>query len=453
MVTLHREPGGGALVAVKGRPQEVLARCTQWFDGRRVAPLTATTRRQLLRLNDDLASRGHRVLALACRRQRARSLRETGGLTWLGMVGLADRVRPNVARTIERFRAAGIEPKMLTGDQLGTAQAVARQIGLDGARTVVDAGTLPEQAADLGERAEKAVGFARSTPAMKLELVRALQERGHVVAMTGDGINDGPAMKKADVGVAMGVTGTDFAHAMSDLVLQGDHPDDLLQAIAEGRTAYLNIKKAVKYLVATNLSELALTGTCAVLGLPDPLDPLALLWTNLITDVSPAIALGLEPAEPDILQRPPFRRVGGLLERSDWHRVATDGGLMTAASLAAFLYGLSRYGASPQARTIAFMTLTGSQLAYALTARSGSRITDPQLRSNRLLTGVTLGSLALQAGTVLLPPLRGVLRTARLTPFDWLVVAGAAALPAVVRELSKPPSAHGPAAPGTAARR
>jgi Ca2+-transporting ATPase len=260
-------------------------------------------------------------------------------------------------------------------------------------------------------------------------------------------------MKKADVGVAMGVTGTDFAHAMSDLVLQGDHPDDLLQAIAEGRTAYLNVKKAVKYLVATNLSELALTGTCAVLGLPDPLDPLALLWTNLITDVSPAIALGLEPAEPDILQRPPFRRVGRLLERSDWRRVATDGGLMTAASLAAFLYGLSRYGASPQARTIAFMALTGSQLAYALTARSGSRITDPQLRSNRLLTGVTLGSLALQAGTVLVPPLRGVLRTARLTPFDWLVVAGAAALPAVVRELSKPPLARGTAAPGTAARR
>jgi Ca2+-transporting ATPase len=392
-----------------------------------------------LRLNDDLASRGHRVLALACRRQRVRVLGKTEGLTWLGMVGLADRVRPDVARTIERFRSAGIEPKMLTGDQLGTAQAVARQIGLDDGRPVIDAGALPERAADLDRHAEAAVGFARTTPAMKLELVRALQQRGHVVAMTGDGINDGPAMKKADVGVAMGITGTDFAHAMSDLVLQGDHPDDLLQAIAEGRTAYLNVKKAVKYLVATNLSELALSGACALLGLPDPLDPLALLWTNLITDVSPAIALGLEPAEPDILQRPPFRRVGGLLERSDWRRVATDGGLMTAASFAAFLYGLSRYGASPQARTIAFMTLTGSQLAYALTARSDSRITDPQLRANRLLTGVALGSLSLQAGTVLLPPLRGILRTAPLSPVDWAVVAGTAALPALIREMTKPP--------------
>jgi Ca2+-transporting ATPase len=172
MVTLHREPGGSALVAVKGRPQEVLARCTQWFDGRRVAPLTAAARRQLLRLNDDLASHGHRVLALASRRQRTRMLGETGGLTWLGMVGLADRVRPNVARTIQRFRAAGIEPKMLTGDQFGTAQAVARQIGLDGGRPVVDAGALPERAAELAGRAEHAAVFARTTPAMKLALVQ-----------------------------------------------------------------------------------------------------------------------------------------------------------------------------------------------------------------------------------------------------------------------------------------
>jgi len=444
MVTLHLEPGGGALVAVKGRPHEVLSRCTSWFDGRGPRPLVPYVRRQLLRLNDELASRGHRVLALACRRQRSRALGETGGLTWLGMVGLADRVRPDVAGTIERFRAAGIQPKMLTGDQLGTAQAVARQIGLDDGNGVVDAGNLPERADALAAHAEHAVGFSRTTPGMKLELVRALQRRGHVVAMTGDGINDGPAMKMADVGVAMGATGTDFAHAMADLVLQGDHPADLLQAIAEGRTAYLNVKKAVKYLVATNLSELALTGLCAVIGLPDPLDPLALLWTNLITDVSPAIALGLEPAEPDILERPPFRRTGGLLDRSDWRRVMTDGGIMTATTFAAFLYGLSRYGPGPKARTIAFMTLTGSQLAYALTARSESRITDPRLRSNRLLNRVTAASLALQAGTVILPPLRGVLRTAPLGPVDWLVVAGAAALPALMRELTKTAPADGP---------
>jgi Ca2+-transporting ATPase len=450
MVTLHGAPDGGALVAVKGRPEEVLARCTGWHDGRRVIPLTAPVRRELLRLNDELASLGHRVLALASRHQRARTLGETGALTWLGMVGLADRIRPDIDATIERFRRAGIQPKMLTGDQIGTARAVARQIGLGGGADVIDAGTLPERAEAILEPAERAVGFARTSPGMKLELVRALQQGGHVVAMTGDGINDGPAMKRADVGVVMGRTGTDFAHAMSDLVLQGDHPNELLQAIAEGRTAYLNVKKAVKYLVATNLSELAVTGLCAVVGLPDPLDPLALLWTNLITDVSPAIALGLEPAEPDILQRPPFPRAAGLLDRSDWRRVSIDGGLMTAATLAGFLYGLGRYGPGPQARTIAFMTLTSSQLAYALTARSESRITDPRLRSNRLLNGVTALSLALQASTVL-PPLRGLLRTAPLGPIDWLVVAGAAATPALIRELTKPGVAPPPTSPTRAA--
>ena len=438
MVTLHGQSGGGALIAVKGRPEDVLARCSRWHDGRRVMPLTASVRRDLLRLNDQLASLGHRVLALASRRQRLRTLGDTGELTWLGMVGLADPVRPGIDATIARFRAAGIQPKMLTGDQIGTARAVARQIGLDSGGAVVDAGTLPERAEAILAPAEQAVGFARASPGMKLELVRALQKRGHVVAMTGDGINDGPAMKRADVGVVMGVTGTDFAHAMSDLVLQSDHPDDLLQAIAEGRTAYLNVKKSVKYLVATNLSELAVAGLSAVLGLPDPFDPLALLWTNLITDVSPAIALGLEPAEPDILDRPPFPRAAGLLDSSDWRRVAFDGGLMTAATFGSFLYGLGRYGPGPQARTIAFMTLTSSQLAYALTARSESRISDPRLRSNPLLNRVTALSLALQACTVL-PPLRGILRTAALAPADWLVVAGAAAVPALIRELTKHP--------------
>jgi Ca2+-transporting ATPase len=448
MVTLHRESRGGTLVAVKGRPDAVLARCSHWHDGGRVAPLTDAARRRLLGLNGELASRGHRVLALACRRQRAHALGRTSGLTWLGMVGLADRIRPGIETTIASFRAAGIQPKMLTGDQLGTAQAVAQQIGLGGERAIVDAGSLTERAEAILDPAEQATGFARSTPAMKLELVRALQQRGHVVAMTGDGINDGPAMKRADVGVAMGVTGTDFAHAMSDLVLQSDDPADLLQAIAEGRTAYLNVKKAVRYLVATNLSELALTGICAVLGLPDPLDPLALLWTNLITDVSPAIALGLEPAEPDILLRPPFRRTTGLLDRDDWRRVTMDGGVMTATAFASFLYGLARHGPGPQARTMAFMTLTTSQLAYALTARSESRITDPRLRSNRLLNGVTAMSLALQAATVL-PPLRGVLRTSALGPADWLVVASAAAVPALIREITK----RGPTRTGSHARR
>lgn len=459
MVTLHAE-GGSALVAMKGRPAEVLERCARWFDGRRVVTLTIAQRRRLRAANDAMAARGQRVLALAIKRQRARTLSHTEGLTWLGLVGLADPVRPGIAESIARFRAAGIRTVMLTGDQLGTAEAVAREIGLDGRRAVTDAGALPEEPQALRAVVDRVSGFARSSPAMKLAIIRALQAQGHVVAMTGDGINDGPALKTADVGVAMGASGTDFAQAMSDLVLKDDHPDGLLAAIAEGRTAYLNVKKAVRYLVATNVSELALMATTMAAGLPDPLDPMALLWTNLITDVSPAIALGLEPPEPDILQRPPFPRSHALLDRKDWQQVGLDGALITAAALAAYLYGLGRYGASPRARTLAFSTMASAQLLYALSARSEAPLAllgKGRLRRNRWLSRTVLLSLGAQAATVLFPPLRRLLRTTPIGLVDAAVVASLAVAPTLTREAIKrvraAGKAHALAAPSTPAAR
>ena len=440
MVTLHGPVRGGLLLTVKGRPQEVLARCSRWHDGRRVVALTPARRRQLLEHNDELAVAGHRVLAFAVRRQAGRQLGKTRELTWLGLVGLADPVRAGIAESIARFRAAGIRPVMLTGDQLGTAQAVARRIGLDGEQAIADAGALPEDPGQLGDAVDRAAGFARTSPGMKLAIIKALQSRGHVVAMAGDGINDGPALKSADVGVAMGVSGTDFAHAMSDLVLQDDHPDGLLAAIAEGRTAYLNVKKAVRYLVATNVSELAATALCVGAGLPEPLDPLALLWTNIITDVSPAIALGLEPPEPDILERPPFPRADGFLKRGDWQRVAVDGGMITAATMAAYLYGIARYGQGPRARTLAFMTMTSSQLLYALSARSDAPLSplgNSRVRANPWLVRTVAISLAAQAGTVLFPPLRALLRTTPIGLADAGVVLAAAVAPTLAREAIK----------------
>ncbi|MDO8450688.1 MAG: cation-transporting P-type ATPase [Rhodoferax sp.] len=437
MVTLHDSTERGLLVAVKGRPDEVLARCETWFDGQGTQPLKPAQRRRLLQLNDEMAVRGDRVLALAFREHPDRSFGETAGLCWLGLVGLADPLRPDLPQMVQRFRAAGIRPLMITGDQLGTAQAVALRIGLNHGQPMVDAAQLPESAALIADVAEHASGFARTSPAMKLEIVRALQQRGHVVAMTGDGINDGPALKTADVGVAMGVTGTDFAHAMSDLVLRDDHPAAMLQAIEQGRTAFVNIKKSVRYLVATNLSELAATTFAVAAGLPEPFDPLALLWTNIVTDIWPAIALGLEPAEPGIMEQPPVSLRGGLLERSEWGAVATDASTMTLASLASFGYGLARYGAGPQARTLAFMTLTSSQLLYALAMRSGRPLRSGGLQPNPMLHRAVGWSLAAQAGTVLLPFARRVLRTTPIGPIDALVVATTAVLPLLARELLK----------------
>ncbi|WP_291008971.1 cation-transporting P-type ATPase [Hydrogenophaga sp.] len=437
MVTLHESAARGLLVAVKGRPDEVMARCDTWFDGQRTQALTPALRRRLLKCNDEMATRGDRVLALAFREHPDHHFGETAGLCWLGLVGLADPLRPDLPQMVARFRAAGIRPLMITGDQIGTAQSVAARIGLDRGQGMVDAAQLPESAEQIGDVAEQASGFARTSPAMKLEIVRALQQRGHVVAMTGDGINDGPALKIADVGVAMGVTGTDFAHAMSDLVLRDDHPAAMLQAIEQGRTAFVNIKKSVRYLVATNLSELAATTVAVAAGLPEPFDPLALLWTNIATDIWPAIALGLEPVEPGILQRPPVSLRGGLLDRSEWGAVATDAGAMTLASLASFGYGLARYGAGPQARTMAFMTLTSSQLLYALAMRSSRPLRSGGLLPNPILGRAVGWSLAAQAGTVLLPFARRILRTAPIGPVDAFVVAATAVLPLLTRELLK----------------
>jgi len=437
MVTLHDSADHGLLVAVKGRPDEVLARCEAWHDGQQVQRLGHATRGALLALNDRLAARGERVLALAYRQHPNQAYGETGGLCWLGLVGLADPLRPELPAMMARFRAAGIRPLMITGDQLGTARAVAERIGLAAGEQVVDAGRLPEQADALLDIAERASGFARTSPAMKLEIVRALQQRGHVVAMTGDGINDGPALKTADVGVAMGVTGTDFAHAMSDLVLRDDHPAALLGAIAQGRTTFLNIQKSVRYLVTTNLSELAATTIAVAAGLPEPFDPLALLWTNIVTDIWPAIALGLEPPEPGVLERPPVALEDGLLGRQDWGAVATDTGVMTLAALASFGFGLARYGDSPQARTLAFMTLTSSQLLYALAARSSRPLVGGGLQPNRMLGHAVGWSLLAQTGTLALPFMRRLLRTAPIGPLDLLVAVAAATAPLVVREVLK----------------
>jgi Ca2+-transporting ATPase len=439
MVTLHEAGRARIIVAMKGRPPEVLERCTTWFDGAAVVPLTAQQRKRLLEMNQLLANHGERVLGLAIKRQTGRKLGTTGEMTWLGLVGLSDPIRPGIAESIARFRKAGIRPLMLTGDQVGTARAVASEIGIE-QREVADAGTLAEEARSLEGLVGRLSAFARSSPGMKLLIIRALQSQGHVVAMTGDGINDGPALKAADVGVAMGKSGTDFAQAMSALVLQDDHPDGLLAAIAEGRTSYLNVKKAVRYLVATNISELALVTLSVAAGLPDPLDPLALLWTNLISDVSPAIALGLEPPEPDVLERPPFRRTKGLLDKDEWTRVGVDGGLITAATAAAYLYALARYGASPRARTIAFMSLTSAQLLYALSARSEAPLDilgRSRLRRNPWLTGTVTASLAAQAATVLVPPLRRLLGTTPIGLVDAAVIAAASAAPSLVREFSK----------------
>jgi Ca2+-transporting ATPase len=291
--------------------------------------------------------------------------------------------------------------------------------------------------------AEKVHIFARVSPAHKLQIVQALQRAGKVVAMTGDGINDGPALKAADIGIAMGNTGTDVAREVADVVLEDDNLETLIVAISQGRTIYTNIRKSVHFLLSTNLSEIMVMFTAIAAGLGQPLNAMQLLWINLISDIFPGLALALEPSEPDVLSQPPRSPEEPIVKTSDFKRIACESAALSAGALGAYGYGLLRYGAGPRAGTLAFTSLTTGQLLHALTCRSethrvfGEESQETSLPANPYLKTALIGSFAVQALTLVVPGLRGLLG---LTPISWLdglVIGGSAFLPFVINEKTK----------------
>ncbi len=440
MATWHTTPEGGQLVAVKGSPEQVLALC-RWVqaDGT-LAEVTPEYRDQVRMENERMAGEALRVLGFAY--GRSNSDLEADGLVWLGLAGMADPIRAGTRELITLFHQAGIKTVMITGDQSATAYAIGKQLDLSGGEEleILDSTRIeaidPELLSALAERVEI---FSRVSPAHKLQIVQALQRAGRVVAMTGDGINDGPALKAADIGVAMGAGGTEVARSVADVVLEDDELQTMILAVAQGRTIYANIRKSIHYLVSSNLSEIGLTFTAIAAGMGQPLNTMQLLWINLLTDVFPALALSLEPPEPDVLRRPPRDPQEPIIRRQDLGRYGLEAAALTAGSLAAYGYGLMRYGPGPQAGTLAFMTLTMSQLLHALSCRSDTHglFSRERLPENRWLTAAVAGSAFLQASTVLLPPLRSLLGTTLPMPTDLLVVGAATSLPYLAIEATK----------------
>jgi Ca2+-transporting ATPase len=442
MVTLHKYPRKqGYFRAVKGRPRQVLERCSHVRRGTRRLPLSDAMRDEILQQNRELMAESYRVLGVAWKNQEDDSLKRTADLEWLGLVAMADPLRPEVEALIPRLSAAGIRTIVLTGDQLGTATAIGRRLKLngDGDVAVLGADQLEQLSQEQWqESVRKTHVFARVSPAMKLRLVRTLQDAGHRVAMTGDGINDGPALKVADVGIAMGSSGTEVATSMSDLVLADDRLHSIVEAIAFGRGSYANLEKAIEYLLSTNFSEIEVMLTSIVTGLPTPLTPIQLLWINLITDVFPALAIGFEEPEQNVLDRPPAEIQRGMLNSRRLRELFGQSLLISAGTMASYLYGLGRYGAGRRAGSQAFMTLTLAQLLQALSSRSrSSSIYRPQGPApNPLLQTAVLGSLGLQFAT-LLPGLRRILGLSRLGPLDLLVVTAGATVPFLLNEAWK----------------
>lgn len=456
MSTLHRGAAGRQLLAVKGNPPEVLALCGSYLrDGRR-CPLGDDTRQDILAANEGMAGRALRVLGFAYGFTREESWNADDGqaLVWLGLAGMADPLRDGAVEVIRRFHEAGVETVMITGDQSATAKAIGTRLDLSGSGpplSILDSAALdrlePDVLAGLTRRTH---AFARVSPAQKLQIVQALQRAGRVVAMTGDGINDGPALKCADVGVAMGRGGTDVARSVADVVLEEDELETMLTAIGHGRTIYANIRKAVHYLLSTNLSEIELMFFSIAAGLGQPLTPLQLLWLNLATDVAPALALAVEAPEPGVLNQPPRDPGEPIVGRADLRRAARESLLLTAGAAAALGYGRLRYGLGPQASTLAFTTLSLAQIAHAWTCRSAVRDWPGagDLPRNRTLELTLAGTGAAQLACPLLPPLRGLLQLAPLGLVDLAVVAGGVALPLIVNQLAKPAPRRPPHSPG-----
>jgi Ca2+-transporting ATPase len=445
MGTLHEHAPEGNLFALKGSPLEVLARCDwQIQDGQKL-PLSDEDRRRIEAENEEMAGQALRVLGLASvLGESAEIFEEPEHLVWLGMVGMADPVREGVGEAIAAFHGAGIDTVMITGDQSSTAYAIGKELGLSQAASleILDATHLADIEPDILQAlVKRAHVFARVSPSHKLQIVQALQDSGKVVAMTGDGINDGPALKAADVGIAMGRTGTDIAREVADVVLEKDNLDTLIIAIRDGRTIYINIRKSVHFFLATNLSEIMLTFTAMAVGLGSPLTAAQLLWINLISDIFPGLALALEAPEPDILQRPPRDPQRPIFTKGDFKRMAFESGAITAGALGAYGYGMMRYGLGAQTSTLAFHSLTTGQLLHAISCRSETHsiFSGEKLPPNRYLTLALGGSLFFQMLTAVVPGLRSILGLSPVNLIDGLVISGTALLPMMVNEATKKP--------------
>jgi len=433
MTTVHPGGDGRYVVYTKGALDQLLDRCGG--DHKR--------NEKILAMNHRLAGSGRRVLAFGYKILSEFPTSPTpqileNNLIFLGMVGMVDPPREEVKKAVKLCRNAQIRAIMITGDHPATAAAIARELGIMEAGDEVIAGhdlkkMSPEE---LARKIEKVSVFARVSPEDKIKIVQALQARKHIAAMTGDGVNDAPALKGANIGVAMGITGTDVSKEAADMILLDDNFATIVLAVAEGRRIYDNIRKFIRYMLGTNAGEVLTMGIAILLGMPLPLLPLQILWINLVTDSLPALALGMEPKEKDVMQRPPRPPEESLFAKGLWQRTVCSGILMAVGCLWMFDWALREQnivlGKSPEeaetiARSMVFLTMAFYQLLNALAIRSDSQsifVMPPS--SNWYLYGAVLIMGLLQVVVIYFPPLQEVFKTTAVTGFDLLISLGIA---------------------------
>ena len=464
MSTIHRDAGQDrGVVFTKGAPDVLLTRCAFEAVGEQRRPLTAERQAEILQTNEGLAGQALRTLGVADRWLTGKALAEHAaqpdgrleqGLVFAGLIGMIDPPRPEARDAVARARRAGIRPLMITGDHPRTAAVIARELGITGDGRAMTGAELESLSADDGPRTVAEVSvYARVNPEHKLRIIDALRRTGAVVAMTGDGVNDAPALKRADIGIAMGITGTDVSKEAADMVLADDNFASIVAAVEEGRAIFANIRKFLRYLLSSNIGEVMTMFFGVLLAAPIGLDvagetvvlPLLatqILWINLVTDGPPALALGVDTADPGIMSLPP-RPVGeGVLTRRMWRGIVFVGAIMAVGTVyvldaslpGGFVHGT---GDLPYAQTMAFTTLMLFQIFNVVNARSDQRSAFVRLFTNGWLWAAMGTSVALQAIVVYVPFLQRAFGTVALSPSDWLFSTAVASSVLWLREVSK----------------
>lgn len=452
MTTYH--PGieeVGVVSFTKGAPDIIIDRCTSIYDGDKIVPLTADKRQRILEINHSLASRALRVLALAFRHhpagdsnQQADAAHETE-LVFIGLVGMIDPARVEAKDAIKVCKEAGIRAVMITGDYKDTAVAIAQDLGLmDGNYQSLSGAELDKISdEELTTVCENTAVYARVSPDHKVRIVSALQKDGHITSMTGDGVNDAMALKTADIGVAMGITGTDVAKNSADMILTDDNFATIVHAIEEGRIIYSNIRKFVGFLLSCNVGEILIIFIASLVGLASPLTAIQLLWLNLVTDSFPALALGREKGEPDVMRQRPRKKTESIINNKMKISIAVQSLAIFAAVFTSYLLGLKVFfvnDADPLtgARTMAFATLILAELFRAYSARSEfSSVFKLGVFSNRFMNMAVGFSLLLLLFVVYVPGVNGVFNNIPLAPVLWLPILGLAIIPFAASEIYK----------------
>ena len=437
MTVFYRDDAGNISGYTKGAPDLLLELCTHVYNNGRIVPISEGDRRDILAWASEMASEALRVLAFAFKKID-REMQDYGGeeknLLFLGLCGMIDPPRPSAVSAVHTCRRAGIHVAMITGDHQATARAVALEMGLlsrgGGVVTGVELDSMSDE--ELSRRAEQVAVYARVSPRHKLRIVRCLKRAGHVVAMTGDGVNDAPAVKEADIGIAMGITGTDVTREASSMVLTDDNFSSIVAAVEEGRGIYDNIRKFIRYLLSCNVGEVLVMFLAVLGGLPLPLLPIQILWMNLVTDGLPALALGVDPTDRDIMSRKPRSPGESIFANGLLYKIVGSGVVIALVTLMVFSGVLLGSHNVELARTMAFNTLVFTQLFYVFSCRSEHHtILDLGLFTNPQLVIAVLCSAVLQLGVTHLPFLCSVFHTVPLSPVQWGFLIAVSSLPTV----------------------